>query len=62
MRHYYKGYIMLRNGTKEYPWNIYKLEYSTALCKEVPTHVGFEKTIRDCKAAIDDPDCILTEI
>ena len=54
MDHKYKGYIITRTGTKEYPWNIYRLDYSKFLKKEVPTHVGYAETIKACKYMIDE--------
>lgn len=53
MEHVYKGYVLVKNGTKEMPWNIYKMVYSTFHCRSVRKHVGFEKTLKSCKVLID---------
>lgn len=48
MVHHYKGFRIVRTGTKNTPWNIYKI---------YPTHnewVGYGKTISECKKEIDD--------
>ena len=57
MNHKYKGYEIKRTGTASYPWNIYRMDYSIVLGKEVPTHVGFERTLKDCRIAIDNRLC-----
>ena len=54
MTHYYKGYEIEKNGTKKYPWNIYKVEYSKALNREYRVNVGFERTFKLCKECIDN--------
>ena len=48
MKHYYKGYIMKKNGCSKTPWNIYKIFSTTTLW------VGFGKTLKQCKYYIDD--------
>lgn len=46
--HTYKGFSLVRNGTSDYPWNIY-----------IPdghgfgNWVGFDRTLNLCKASID---------
>lgn len=57
MNHTYKGYEIKKTGTTSYPWNIYRIDYSKALKKEVPTHVGFERTLKECRMAIDAGLC-----
>lgn len=42
--HEYKGFTIEKTGTRDYPWNIYKNG----------DHVGFGRTVRDCKTMIDD--------
>ncbi len=57
MKHFYKGFLLEKNGTKDYPWNIYRPD---GLCKTGP-YAGqmkwrfetFERTMKDCKALID---------
>lgn len=49
MKHSYKGFTIEKDGTREFPWNIYR-------DKHIPyqdDHVGFDRTIKCCKAAID---------
>ena len=46
--HPYKGFNIVKTGTSEYPWNIYK---DTG--RGFGDHVGFEKTIKECKYSID---------
>lgn len=48
----------MRNGTRECPWNIYRMDYSKFLKKDVPTHVGYGETLKGCKASIDAGCCI----
>ena len=45
--HEYKGFEIERTGTKEFPWNVYKND----------KHVGYGRTIKDCKTIIDDGNC-----
>lgn len=45
--HEYKGFTIERDGTKEFPWNVYKNG----------NHVGYGSTIKDCKTIIDDGCC-----
>lgn len=40
----YKGYKLAKNGTKNYPWNIYKGN----------EWVGFGATLKQCKFDIDN--------
>lgn len=48
----YKGYIISKNGTRDYPYNVYRP-------KPLPNfpnnkiHVGFGRTIKSCKEDID---------
>lgn len=53
MDHKYKGFEIWRTGTKDYPWNIYRMDYNKVLKKEVPTHVGFAATLKACRECID---------
>jgi len=46
--HEYKGFNLVKNGTKEYPWNIYKIDGHG-----FGEHVGFDRTLKACKQAID---------
>ena len=46
----YKGFIIAQTGTNAYPWNIY-IDKGNGLYGE---HVGFDRTIKGCKLAIDD--------
>lgn len=55
--HTYKGFLITRNGTRDYPWNIYRMDYSKFLKKEVPTHVGFAATLKACRECIDEGLC-----
>lgn len=57
MRHTYKGLVILRTGTSEYPWNIYRIDFSKVLNREIYTHVGYERTLKECRNAIDDGRC-----
>lgn len=53
MDHKYKGFEIWRTGTKDYSWNIYRMDFSKFLKKEVPTHVGYGKTLKECRQSID---------
>lgn len=52
MEHKYKGYIIVKNGVKDMPWNIYKVEHSD-LVGEYREWVGFDRTMKACKETID---------
>jgi len=47
--HTYKGYSLVRNGTKENPWNIYKPDGHG-----YGDWVGYGRTLKDCKSDIDN--------
>lgn len=49
MIHKYKGYNIVKTGTKDYPWNIYK---NTDI--GFGDWVGFGKTLKECKTTIDE--------
>lgn len=49
----YKGYIIERDGTREYPYNVYKPDPKPNFPRNT-IHVGFGRTIRSCKADIDE--------
>lgn len=51
--HKYKGYELIKNGTREFPWNIYAMRKNPYSQKEVRTHVGYARTLNDCKIDID---------
>ena len=55
MTHYYKGYELRRNGTRAYPWNIYKQRVNPYSKDKNGAlfHVGFDRTLKACKVAID---------
>lgn len=57
MDHKYKGFEIWKTGTKDYPWNIYRMDYSKVLKRAVPTHVGYERTLKECRMAIDNGLC-----
>lgn len=57
----YDGYQIVKNGTKDYPYNIYRLNYSNFLGKYVRTPVGYGRTIKSCKADIDSGNLDDTE-
>ena len=57
MDHKYKGFVIMRTGTTAYPWNIYRMDYSKFLKKEVPTHVGYAETLKACRECIDEGLC-----
>lgn len=49
MIHKYKGYNLVRNGTRELPWNIYKDgEYGYG------DWCGCSYTLKSCKIEIDE--------
>lgn len=58
MQHYYKGYLLERNGTREFPWNIYK----TARIIKSGIYAGqplwewaaCDTTMKNCKKLIDE--------
>lgn len=52
--HYYKDYEIVKNGTSEFPWNIYAMRRNPYSRREVRTHVGYARTLKDCKHMIDD--------
>lgn len=57
MIHYYKDkeFRLVRDGSKWYPWNIYKWmasPYSRTKEKSY-WHVGFARTLKECKSYID---------
>lgn len=56
-QHFYKGYSLERSGTKEYPWNIYRPagHYKAGPYKGQVKweHVGFERSLKACKALIN---------
>lgn len=57
MEHTYKGFKIWKTGTKNYPWNIYRMDYSKVLNKEVPTHVGYARTLKECRECINEGLC-----
>lgn len=48
MIHRYKGFNIVKTGTRNYPWNIYKEDGHG-----YGEWVGFGRTLRDCKSDID---------
>lgn len=56
-RHMYRGYLLERSGGKEYPWNIYRARgtYKVGPYAGTPRweHVGFEKSLKDCRETIN---------
>lgn len=53
MEHQYKGYVIVRNGMKFEPWNIYRKRYSQICGIGYRENVGYGKTLKECKAVID---------
>ena len=54
--HNYKGFNIVRNGTKDCPWNIYKDDgYGHG------KRVSCDKTIKQCKDSIDNGDFRIDE-
>lgn len=49
-----KQYILIKNGTKDCPWNVYEITYSKWLDKNVPSYWGYGETMKQCKADIDE--------
>ena len=47
--HSYKGYNFIRNGTKEYPWNVYEDDG-----QGFGEHITYEKSLKMCKEFVDD--------
>lgn len=46
--HKYKGFNIVKTGTKSYPWNIY-----TDDGHGFGTWIGYGRTLKDCKIDID---------
>ena len=49
MVHKYKGYNIVRTGTINYPWNIYKDDGHG-----YGTWVGCGRTLKECKKDVDE--------
>ena len=47
--HSYKGYNFIKNGTKEYPWNVYEDDGSG-----FGEHITYEKSLKMCKEFVDE--------
>lgn len=48
--HIYKGFVLVRNGTRECPWNVYKKQPNSAVHGE---WLGCGYTFKGCKIDID---------
>lgn len=46
---YYKNFIIVKNGTTQYPYNVYSVYEGKR-----GELVGYERTLRDCKNSIDN--------
>lgn len=46
---HYKNFIIVKNGTTEYPYNIY-LTYDNKRAEIV----GYDRTLKNCKVSIDN--------
>ena len=58
--HTYKGFIMTKTGTREFPWNIYKEKVwvdNDGKSHTVYAHAGFAMRLRDCRDLIDKGFC-----
>ena len=53
MEHRYKGYILVRNGTREMPWNVYKERQYIHVKAVYREWMGFAETMKQAKADID---------
>ena len=55
-RYEYKGFLIIKNGTKEMPYNIYAVKKGNVLghMMDVRDWKGFGKTIKGCKCDINN--------
>lgn len=60
--HTYKGYDLIKDGSPEVPWNVYKsfveISFITKQSVILREWVGYGRTIKDCKKIIDDGCCV----